>query len=102
MVSYVYYGELTDEWKNNWGAGDEPYDMLKKYNQISFGGDGMGIFSWAKEHCSDEVQVDWGSYAWKCRGEELIRLSRKKSNYVQDAELIDPEKEYGVVFIEIY
>ena len=39
-------------------------------------------FGWTSEHCTDEIQVDWGSYAWKCKGKEIIEL--KNHSLVSD------------------
>ena len=39
---------------------------------------------------------------YKCRGKDLIGLTQDESNYVEDAEGINPDGIYGVVFIEMY
>ncbi len=101
MQSDVRYGALSEEWAEDWGCGDDPFNVLAEWKALKIGFDGCDVFGWAPEHCTDEVQVDWGSYAWKCRGSELIELAKRKSNYVENAEGIIPDDIYGVVFIEM-
>ncbi len=102
MLSNVGYGALSEEWAGNWGYGDDPFKVLAEWKGLRIGFDDCGVFGWTSVHCTDEVQVDWGSYAWKCRGSELIELAQRESNYVENIEGINPERIYGVVFIEMY
>ena len=96
-------GEISEEWEKNWGEGDDPFDVLKKSVSLDAFFLGGGVFGWADKHCTDEVQVDWGSWAWKCKGKELIELN-KRHPWCHRAEIedMDPEKTYGVVLIEMY
>ena len=54
----------------------------------------------ADELFTDCVQVDWGSFAYKCTKEQLIELTRKTKCAISGIELLKPEKIYGIVFIE--
>ena len=102
MKNDVRYGVISEKSASNWGSEHDPFEVLAEWKELRIGFSGDGIFSWANEHCTDEVQVDWGSYAWKCRGKDLIELTQDESNYVEDAEGINPDGIYGVVFIEMY
>ena len=106
-MHHIYVGEISEEWQKNWGKEHEPYDVLDIMFCINaFFGSG-GEFYWTDKHCTDEVKVDWGSYAWKCKGKELIELLGT-SSFSEDFRgevktlCIEQDKEYGVVFIEDY
>ncbi len=102
MESCVFYGELSEEWEKNWGEGDDPFKVLKEDHGLSCGPVNVDVFGWANKHCYDEVQVDWGSYAWKCKGSDLIELhNSSEASYVYDIETVESDKTYGVVFIEL-
>lgn len=102
-MTSIFYGEISDAWELDWGKGDDPFDVLKKQTCIDHFFFGGGVFAWAEEHCTDEVKVDWGSYAWKCKGRDLIELNNRSSTE-QDPAIagLDPDKTYGVVLIEMY
>ena len=103
MRYYVYYGEITEENIINWSTCEKPYAILKKNNPIS------GILpywdeslSWADTHFSDRIQVDWGSFAWKCCGQDLLEFNRAfPKTQIDGIDGIDRERLYGVVFIEM-
>ena len=104
MVYSIEYGEICDAWEENWGnAGDDPFHVLKERHGIRFsiGSGWFGFHLWADEHCTDRIEIDWGSRAWKCKGKELIDLDAEGSTEVYGIESVDPDKTYGVVFIEM-
>ena len=102
-MTNLFCGELSEEWEKNWGAGNEPFDVLKKMICIDGFFPSEHGWSWTNKYCTDEVQVDWGSWAWKCKGRALIELNgNSSSSHDEMLEALDPEKTYGVVLIEIY
>lgn len=104
MVYLIEYGEICEAWAENWGhAGHDPFEVLKESHAIRYL-DSSGWFGfqlWAYECCTDDIEIDWGSRAWKCKGKVLIDLAAKGSAEVNDIESVDPDKTYGVVFIEM-
>lgn len=102
-MTNTFFGEISEAWEKEWGKGHDPYDVLNKmYGIDGFFPDGSP-FGWTSEHCTDEIAVDWGSYAWKCKGKEIIELQNHSSvsdDYKIDS--IEPDKTYGVVLIEEY
>lgn len=60
----------------------------------------MGTLPMAACTFHDEIQIDWGSFAWKAFKSEIKRLFKKKG--IPEAELqpFDEYKEYGVVYID--
>jgi len=103
MFYDTYYGEISEEGKKAWtGAEMSPFHVLAKNNTIRFRGHWMDFLAWARKELRDEVQVDWGSFAWRCLGSDIRRLgSERKECEIDGYEEIDPDREYGVVFIEM-
>ncbi len=107
MLFKIYYGEISEEWNQNWEQkrkekeeGD-PFEVLKETYDIHCH-DWMEFLHWAQSHLNDQINVDWGSSAWRCTGEDLHQLKRElKGTGIQRFKSIQPEKEYGVVFIEM-
>ena len=97
------YGEISEAGKQVWdGKEISPFDILSKNRDIKCIGSWMDALGWARKDLREEVQVDWGSFAWKCFGRDLQKLAERKPRCViEDFEDIAPEKEYGVVFIEM-
>ena len=89
MMSSIFYGEIKEDRLNTW----------KENNRIERLG-GWDFLFIADELFTDCVQVDWGSFAYKCTKEQLIELTRKTKCAISGIELLKPEKIYGIVFIE--
>ena len=101
MQFEVYYGEISDARKLNWDNGEEnPYDVLKHNYTIKPAQNWMEFLHWAEKNLSDEIQIDWGSYAWKCKGKVIKRIRYISYGYIKDLENVVDDQEYGVVFIE--
>ena len=101
MVDKIYYGDISEARQKEWNSEDDnPYKVLGE-NMSSISCDWMEFFDFAKNHFSNEIQVDWGSFAYKCSGKELLKLERSCCASVENSNEIQPEKEYGVVFIEM-
>lgn len=100
MVSNVYYGEISPQWKQKWGQikSADPYDVLSSRTEIFIGG--WDFLDCASKYFRLKVQVDWGSYAYKCTKQELEAFSRDKQIQIEGIEDLDLGTEYGIVFIE--
>ena len=98
-----YYGVISETGKTVWDDAEmSPFDILEKNKHIDIHSSWIDAFGWARKNLWDEVQVDWGSFAWKCIGKELLQLKDNKPCCdIDDLDGIEPEKEYGVVFIEM-
>jgi len=101
MLFSVYYGEISDERKEKWDIEeDNPYKVLKDDNKISCY-DWMQFLAVARKSLTDEIQIDWGSFAWKgdkfSIGNMVDQLSGGK---IEGYSKMKPSVEYGVVFIE--
>ena len=104
MEYWIYYGDIRDDWAKNWGKknpNDDPFKVLENDHMIypNPGAGWVGFLLWADEVCMENIKIDWGSQAWKCRGQDLIELKEKADIYEVDS--VDPEKTYGIVFIEM-
>ncbi len=93
-----YYGTFTEAWKQDPNAVTDPFDVLENMHEIMYFG---WQFTWAREHCTDEHVIDWGSWVWKCSGRELMELNRSE-NEGKVSECIDPDKIYGFLIVEVY
>ena len=54
----------------------------------------------AKKLFTEEVQVDWGSFAYKCTCKQLQKLVSEMKCEIPKIQELDPDKVYGIVFIE--
>ena len=103
MDHRFYYGTITETGKKAWDDVEmSPFDILEKNRDINLRASWLDAFGWARKNLRDEIQVDWGSFAWKCTGKNLLQLKEDKPRSdIEDLEMIEPDKEYGVVFIEM-
>lgn len=100
MVFRVYYGEISESRKENWDNGKEnPYDVLASNKKIS-GYDWMSFFAIARRYLKDEIQIDWGSFAWKGCKSDILKLKKDWHAKLEDETFLKEDVEYGVVFIE--
>lgn len=104
MVSDTYFGELSEERKNKWDNDNHnPYKVLKTSNRVS--GGGWDILHAANKYFNNKLQIDWGSFAWKCTKSELKRFLQDKHfeiDGIKNVDILSDDKEYGIVFIEQY
>lgn len=96
----VYYGEISKERKEKWDNGEEnPYNVLMWRKQIS-GCSGQHFIYIARRLFKDEIQIDWGSFAWKAMKEDIFKLKEEWNAEFDDEKILKEDIEYGVVFIE--
>lgn len=113
MMCSAYFGELCDKRKEKWNNDDtNPYAVLA--SPIKLEQKGHDLLSVGNKYFHDQIQVDWGSFAWKCSPEEILRFLddyREKLPWLieDDEALIENVKAYieergnvtyGVVFVE--
>ena len=99
-----YVGELTDYARENWKTMEEPFNVLQtEHKEQLWGVDWIEFRGWADVHFKEEVQVDWGSFAWKCDKKGIIEMYEHFGLEIPEfIEQLDPDKEYGAVMIEMY
>ncbi len=101
MITKVYFGELTDARKKNWHYSDgNPFSVLKENHEVNIR---LEIIDYAKKYFHEEIQIDWGSFAWKCSLKEFtdcLKAYKLKFPLSLDENGLDEKGEYGVVFIE--
>lgn len=113
MVCSAFFGELSEERKADWCHNDEnPYTVL--VSPISLERKGHKLLDVGNKYFRDRIQIDWGSFAWKCTPEEILKfLNDYKETLpwlvVYDEHMIESVKTYisergdmlyGVVFVE--
>lgn len=99
MMSSIFYGEIKEERLKNWTANGNPYDILTENNRIYRLG-GWDFLEVSQKLFTGEVQVDWGSFAYKCTKEQLRKLMQKTHCEIEKFEQLDSDQIYGIVFIE--
>lgn len=113
MMCSAYFGELSEERKINWYHNDEnPYGVL--VSPIFLERKGHRLLDVGNKYFHDRIQIDWGSFAWKCNPEEILKflddnkdtlpwLIKDEDQMIESVRAYLSEKgdvAYGVVFIE--
>lgn len=101
MMSSIFYGEIKEDRLKTWKENKNPYDILADNNRIERLG-GWDFLFIADELFTDCVQVDWGSFAYKCTKDQLIKLMEKTHCKISDIEFLNQNQIYGIIFIEEY
>lgn len=113
MLCSAYFGAICESRRQNWEMGeDNPYKVLE--DAIRLERKGHDLLSNGSRYFHDQIQVDWGSFAWKCTPEEVLRfledykidlewLIEKEEEIIERVKQYIAEREnaeFGVVFIE--
>ena len=103
MMYTIFYGEISDDRQTKWNNGDDnPFDVLKKNNRIEGGRSWLDFLGWARKNLSDEIKIDWGSFAWKGTGNDIKRLITDEPYSISEGfDEIASDNIYGIVFIEM-
>ena len=99
MMSSIFYGEIKEDKLKTWSENRNPYDILVENNRVERLG-GWDFLFIAKDLFTDEVQVDWGSFAYKCTRKQLQKSVSEMKCEIPKIQELDPDKVYGIVFIE--
>lgn len=99
MMSSIFYGEIKEDKLKTWSENRNPYDILVENNRVERLG-GWDFLFIAKDLFTDEVQIDWGSFAYKCTRKQLQKLVSEMKCEIPKIQELDPDKVYGIVFIE--
>ncbi len=99
-MTSLYYGEIKPERLITWTENSDPYDILVERKEIT----PKAFFQpyMATEICCDEVKVDWGSFAYKCSKEQLIKLSEVARMNIDGIDNLKDDVIYGLVWVEDY
>lgn len=95
----IIIGEISEGRKKDWFENDsDPQAVLKE--TILKKECSIATLSAAAKIFHDEVQIDWGCFAWKAFKSDLRKFFKRKG--LPEAELapFDEFKEYGVVYID--
>lgn len=113
MLCSAYFGELSVERKKDWKyIDDNPYNVLQ--NPINLGRKAYDLWNKGQPYFEDCIQIDWGSYAWKCTEEQIMAFLEETMtalSWLVEDEKREMEKirqyiseqgntSYGIVFIE--
>ena len=113
MLCRAYFGELSEKRKHNWNcADDNPYDVLK--NPIKLTRKGHDLWEKGQKYFKERIQIDWGSYAWKCSEEQIVVFLEQTMTefpWLKEGEKKEIENikqyikehgdtQYGIVFVE--
>ena len=113
MRCSAYFGELSEERKLNWNNEDSnPYGVLK--TSINLYAKGHVLLAHGSIYFHDKIQIDWGSFAWKCTSDEIIKflidhksvlswVAKEEDNVIKKVKKYiekQGDTEYGVIFIE--
>ena len=94
MMSSIFYGEIKEDKLKTWSENRNPYDILVENNRVERLG-GWDFLFIAKDLFTDEVQVDWGSFAYKCTRKQLQKLVSEMKCEIPKIQELDPDKVYG-------
>lgn len=113
MMCSAYFGELCEKRKENWNCGGEnPYEIL--IFPITLDRKGHKLLSLGDVYFHDRINIDWGSFAWKCNSKEIISFLEDNKDTLpwllkDEEQMIESIKRYisergevayGVVFVE--
>lgn len=92
-------GEISKNRTSKWDNGSKnPYEVLK---QTMYRGEcTMGTLQEAAQCFHDELQIDWGAFAWKASKADLMRFFRRKGYPLDALDPFSDYKLYGVVYID--
>lgn len=99
MMYRILIGEINKRQKDKWESMNSDTDRVIEPVILERNCD-MGTLTLASKVFHDEVQLDWGTFAWKAFKSELKRFFRKKGIPEEELEPFDAFKEYGVVYID--
>lgn len=100
MQYYIDYGEIKEENQNRWTELSEPFEILA-WRESLHTHDWVRFLRDARECFSDEVTIDWGSYAWKATKSQLLSWECRIGNSIDNRERLKDGITYGVVFVEM-
>lgn len=95
----IIIGEISEKRKSEWNNGDVSVNKVLE-NKLFEKDCTIDTLSTAAKTFRDEVQLDWGTFAWKAFKSEIKRFFQKKGIPKKELESFDPFKEYGVVYID--
>lgn len=115
MMCTAYFGELSETRKQIWDNKEtDPYSVFQTSVQLDR--KGQNLLSAGSDYFDDKIQIDWGSFAWKCTPEQVVRFLedykttlpwlvkcdeasiQRVKQYIAER----PNAEFGIVFIEEY
>ena len=99
MVYEIKVGVIKPDKLETWKENSEPFDILDDWKDIKLI-NWIDFLQMARRIFTDEVQVDWGSFAYKATKEQLRQLMEEYNAEIEDLDDL-PDANLGVVFIEM-
>lgn len=100
MIFEVQIGNIKPEALETWKSNKDCYKIIDNPITIN-SGDWMYFIQTADELFGDSVQLDWGSYAWQAKKEDILYLLKDSRMNAEGLDKLEDGRVYGVVFIEI-
>ena len=92
-------GEISQKRKSKWNSGDkDPRSVLE--NNLYEKECTIGTLTAAACAFHDEIQIDWGTFAWKAFKSDIKRFFKRRGISEEELAPFDEFKEYGVVYID--
>lgn len=98
MMYKIMIGEISKRYNENWDNNTSIDNMLEPI--IVEKDCDIGTLPMAARLFHNEIQIDWGIFAWKAFKSDIKQFFRKKGISEKELDSFDPYKEYGVVYID--
>lgn len=100
MQYNMWVGSIKPERKKTWSNNKDPFDILEDNKKDITNIDWLTFFSAARKCFKNEVQIDWGSFAFTTTKKQLEKFVKRSKCNIEDLDKL-PDKHLGVVFIEM-
>ncbi len=95
----IFLGIIKPDKISSWKENDDPFAILDNTKDIK-GINWIEFLHAAPNIFTDEVQVDWGSFAYKATKDQIKRLIEEHKAEIDDLDDL-PDENLGAVFIEM-
>lgn len=96
----IFVGEISPARKENWFHNDENPYAVWAGEAIVTKICSLGTLSVARNMLREEVDVDWGSSAWKGNKQEILAFFEACKFNAAPLEVLQDNTDYAVVFLE--
>ena len=96
----IYVGEISPARKENWFHNDENPYAVWEGDAIATEICLIGTLSVARKMLREEVDIDWGSSAWKGNKQEIYAFFEACKFNTAPLKILQDNTDYAVVFLE--
>lgn len=100
MMFEVQIGDINPEALSTWESNTDCLKIIENPIKIN-SGDWVHFIQSADDLFGNSVKLDWGSYAWQAKKEDILNLLKDSRMNTEGIEKLEDDRIYGVVFIEI-